>query len=105
MIQPGDMFEIPFPFKDDIFKSKTRPVIVLREEGNGLFLIAPITGTNHTGKRTGLWLLKDSPEGVRMNLKKDSFIVIDNRIKWPSYMLINYWGHCPIVEELLKKLN
>ncbi len=105
MIQPGDMFSIPFPYKDNIFESKCRPVVVLRDEKNGLFLIAPVTGTNLTGKREGLWVSKDSDEGIKMRLTKDSFIVVDNTIKWPSFGLLDYWGHCPCVNELLAKLK
>jgi PemK-like, MazF-like toxin of type II toxin-antitoxin system len=95
MILPGDMFYIPFPFADDPFKSKNRPVVVLRDEGNGLFLIAPVTGTNLTGRRAGSWILMDSDVGKKMNLDKDSFIVVDKNMKWPSYGLTDYWGHCP----------
>ena len=105
MIQPGDMFEVPFPFKDDFFASKRRPVVVLRDEGNGLYLIAPVTGTNQTGRQEGLWISKDSDEGMKMRLVKDSFIVVDKKIKWPSYALLDYWGHCPCVAELLAKLK
>jgi len=105
MIQPGDMFYIPVPFQDDIFTSKRRPVIVLRDEGNGLFLVAPITGTNKTGMCSGLWILKDSADGLAMNLDKDSFIEVDKALKWPSFGLMDYWGHCPIVSELLAKLK
>jgi mRNA-degrading endonuclease toxin of MazEF toxin-antitoxin module len=105
MILPGDMFEISFPYEDDIFKNKPRPVVILRNDGNGLFLIAPVTGTNFTGKRPGLWISKDSEEGKKMNLQKDSFIVMDKCKQWPSFGLREYWGHCPCVEELLKKLK
>lgn len=105
MILPGDMYLIAFPFKDDIFESKARPVVVLRDEGNGLYLIAPVTGTNLTGKKDGLWISKDSDEGAKMKLQKDSFIVVDYTIKWPSFALWDYWGHCPCVNELLKKLK
>jgi hypothetical protein len=105
MILPGDMFLIPFPLKDNIFESKARPVVVLRDEGNGCFLIAPVTGTNLTGKKRGLWISKDSPAGIKMKLQKDSFVVVDHCIKWPSFGLHDYWGHCPCVDELLKKLD
>ncbi|MFZ6009178.1 MAG: hypothetical protein ACOYXT_02425 [Bacteroidota bacterium] len=76
----------------------------MRDEGNGLFLIAPVTGTNFTGKRIGMWILKDSPEGLQMNLTKDSFIIVDKKIKWPVFGLLDYWGHCPLVKQLLEKL-
>jgi len=104
MILPGDMYYIPIPYKDDFFESKKRPVVVLRDEGNGLFLVAPVTGTNHTGYKKGIWLLKDSDDGKKMGLDKDSFIVVGESLKWPSFGLMDYWGHCHLVEELLKKL-
>lgn len=104
MILPGDIYCIPFPFKDDFFQSKSRPVVVLRDEGNGIFLIAPITGTNHTGYRNGLWIFKDSEDGKKIGLTKDSFIVVDKSFKWPSFGFTEYWGHCHLVKELLEKL-
>lgn len=104
MIRPGDMFCIPFPFEDDIFKSKKRPVVVLRDEGNGLFLVAPITGSNLSAFKRGIWVERNSPEGRKMNLAKDSFIVVDKKMKWPSFGLMEYWGHCPIVDKLLALL-
>jgi len=104
MILPGDIYYIPVPFKQDFFKSKPRPVVVLRDEGSGLFLVAPITGTNHTGYRNGIWILKDSIDGKKMELEKDSFIVVQDSFKYPSFGLMEYWGHCHLVEELLSKL-
>jgi len=103
--QPGDMFRIPVPFRDDFFQSKLRPVVVLKDLGNGMFLVAPVTGTNLTGLQSGLWISKNSPEGKSMNLTKDSFIIVDAKYKWPSYALIDYWGRCNLVEELLSKLK
>jgi len=105
--KPGDIFLVPVPFQDDIFSSKHRPAVILRDEGNGFFLMAPITGTNLTGKQVGIWIIKTSSEGVAMKLQKDSFILLEKgRLqKFPSYALSQYWGHCPCLEELLTKLR
>ena len=105
MIQPGDMFFIPdFPYHGSIFDAKGRPVIVIRAERDGIFFhIAPITGDNLTGLCDGKWILKDSDNGKKMNLKKDSFILLDNRVmKVSSIVLTDYWGHCSCIEELLQ---
>jgi hypothetical protein len=57
------------------------------------------------GDMFGVWILMDSDVGKKMNLDKDSFIVVDKNMKWPSYGLTNYWGHCPIVSVLIEKLK
>jgi hypothetical protein len=101
-VKPGDIFCIPVPFKDDPFKSKKRPVLILRDEGNGLYSVAPITGTNYTGIKKGKWILHDTSVGKKMCLTKDSFILLDKVIQYPSFGLMDYWGHCPILNELLE---
>jgi hypothetical protein len=100
--RPGDIFLTPIPFSQDIFQSKQRPVVVLKEPQNGICEVAPITGTNKTGIEKGKWILKDSAIGIKMNLKKDSFILMGKVRRLPTFSLIQYWGHCPIVDELLK---
>jgi hypothetical protein len=103
-IEPGDIFYIPHPYEQNPLQSKSRPVVVLRDEHDGHYLIAPITGTNHTGWKKGIWILKDSEDGKKMGLTKDSFIVVDKKFKWPSFGFSQYFGHCHLVDELLRKL-
>ncbi len=104
MIEVGDIFFTSVPFEEDPRQSKPRPVVVLRKEGNGLVLIGIFTGTNKTGFKKGLWILKESEDGVKMGLTKDTFIIVDKKYRWPEYQLTDYFGHCHLVEELLQKL-
>jgi hypothetical protein len=62
-----------------------------------------ITGTDKRTTCKGKWVLKDSPEGKAMGLKKDSFINASKKRIIKNFMLEEdgWLGHCSFVEELL----
>lgn len=51
--KPGDMFYASIPFRENPLENKDRPVVILKDLGNDIFIIAPLTGSNKTGYQKG----------------------------------------------------
>ena len=83
---------------------KNRPVMVISFQDD-YYTVAPITGTNRTNICLGKWIIKDSPTGVAMGLRKDSFINMSAIINLPPFATGEKIGVCPIFPELMALLK
>jgi mRNA-degrading endonuclease toxin of MazEF toxin-antitoxin module len=94
----GDVVLAAF-FYQESRETKRRPVVIL-EAYNDFSYTCMITGTDGRTNKKGLWVTKDSKEGIEMNLEKDSFISAERTQELNNIMLIKYMGYCPLIDEL-----
>jgi len=106
MYQPGDVVLCKFPYQDNPTKYKSRPALVLSDLSDGDYLLAQITSTDRRGELTGLWVLKDSKEGVQMGIRNDSFINLSNVARVRQYVINRLIGSFPdmdAIEDMCKE--
>ena len=105
----GDVVWADYAFFDTIkgrMDFKPRPFIVIDVEDNSdNVVVICSTKTHQSVKYKGIIVLEKSVEGQQMGIVEDTFIYLDRTIILTNKEIRRRIGTCPIIDEIIKKLN
>lgn len=98
----GDVVLVHFPYIDNegVPQCKSRPGVIVHQSDHNEYLTVQITSKNRSRTNKGIWVLKDSPEGVQMGLLADSYINIDQQTDLNIRDIKRKIGDCPFMEKI-----
>ncbi len=107
--QRGDVILADYSYFDSVkgrFDFKPRPfVIVDVEEETDNISVMCSSQIHQSLNYKGIVVLQKSEEGKRMGLEEDSFIYLNKTIVLTNREIIRKIGYCPIIDEIITKLN
>src|SRR4030042_2216678 len=98
----GDVVIALFPFEEDPYSLKPRPIVIIREDCASEYYVCKITKTDRCSTQKGFWILKDSHEGKTMGLDFDSFVSVTKRRLIDKKLVIKKIGICPFMDNIDK---
>lgn len=97
----GDVVLVHYPYidKNGHRCTKVRPAVVLDLDGDDHYIVQ-CTSKNRSDKLLGIWVLKESPEGIKMRISENTFINATETITLKPCFFIRKIGDCPFIDRL-----